>query len=176
MSLRGKKNGVVGIFKYLDDTCDAMDQINKRSDCEGYEVLAPASYHELIERAEHKYGDSQVRWFTMIGAFSGVSAGFAMPLWMDNDWPIVVGGKLAGLYSLPAYFIFGFELMVLLGAIATIIGMLVMGRLPNPRETFVDPRITDDHFAIYIPKATLESQSVEVLKKNGACDVKLVSM
>lgn len=175
MSSNNSKKGVVALFQYLDDTCDALDEINKRQDCKGYEVLAPASYHELVERAEHKYGFSQVRWFTMVGAFSGVSAGFGMPLWMDYKWPIVVGGKFAGLYSLPAYFIFGFELMVLFGAIATILGMLVMGRLPNPREKFLDPRITDDHFAIYLPGATLDSDSVAVLKKNGACDVKLVS-
>ncbi len=176
MSSDGKKNGVIGLFKYLDDTCDAMDQINLRKDCKGYEVLAPASYHELVERAETKYGVSQVRWFTLVGALTGVSSGFGMCLWMDYDWPIVVGGKLAGIYSLPAYFIFGFELMVLLGAIATILGMLVMGRLPNPRETFLDSRITDDHFAIFLPNASLESESVNVLKKNGACDVKLVSV
>ena len=36
-----------------------------------------------------------------------------MCLAMDYDWPLVVGGKTAGLYSLPAYVIFGFELMIL---------------------------------------------------------------
>ena len=91
--------------------------------------MAPASYHELIERAEHKYGDSQVRWFTMIGAFSGVSAGFAMPLWMDNDFSLLCWWEsLQDSIRCLLILFFGFELMVLLGAIATIIGMLVMGR------------------------------------------------
>ena len=176
MSSSHKKKGVVGLFKYLDDTCDAIDQIKKRKDCAGYEVLSPVSYHELIERAEETYGPSQVRWFTCVGALTGVSSGFGMCLWMDYDWPIVVGGKLPGVYSLPAYFIFGFELMILFGAIATILGMIIMGRLPNPREKILDDRITDDHFAIYLPGATMESKSVDLLKENGACDIKLVSI
>lgn len=174
MSSEANKNGVVGIFKYLDDTCEALEQIKKRSDCADHEVFCPVSYHELIEHAEEKHGPSQVRWFTLVGALSGVTTGFGMCLWMDYDWPITVGGKLAGVYSLPAYVIFGFELMILFGAIATIIGMLVMGRLPNPRSKVFDPRTSDDHFAVFLPNIDIKSDSASVLKNCGACEVKVV--
>ena len=125
--------GILAIFQYLDDFCTAVESIEKKSSFEGHEIVSHTSYHELMDIAEKQYGPSEVRWFTLVGALSGVSIGFGMPLLMDYDWPIVTGGKTAGIYSLPAYFIFGFELMILLGAIATILGMLVMGRLPNPR-------------------------------------------
>lgn len=174
MSSDSEKKGVLAVFKYLDDTCDAIKQIKSRSDCKDHEVFAPVSYHELIEFAEERYGPSQVRWFTLTGALTGVTSGFGMCLWTDYDWPIIVGGKLPGLYSLPAYFIFGFELMILFGAIATILGMLVMGRLPNPKAKVYDTRTTDDHFAIFLPNLDPEGKSAQILKKCGACEVKVV--
>ena len=168
------KKGVLAIFEYLDDTCDAIKKIRNRSDCKAHEVYAPASYHELVELAEDRYGPSQVRWFTLVGALTGVTSGFGMCLLADYDWPIIVGGKLPGVYSLPAYVIFGFELMILFGAIATILGMLVMGRLPNPKSRIYDERTSDNHFAIFIPDVTENSESVKILKSCGACEVRVV--
>ena len=169
-----ERKGVLAVFKYLDDTCDAIKQIKSRKDCKDHEVYAPVSYHELIEFAEERYGPSQVRWFTLVGALTGVTSGFGMCLLADYDWPIIVGGKQAGIYSLPAYVIFGFELMILFGAIATILGMLVMGRLPNPKAKVFDNKLSDDHFAIFLPDQKIESDSVQILKDCGACEVKVV--
>lgn len=166
-----KAGGIVAIFQYLDDVCTVIDKIKDRDDFENHEVLSHTSYHELMHKAEEQYGPSQVRWFTLAGALTGVTTGFGMPLWMDYDWPIVVGGKTAGLYSLPAYFIFGFELMILLGAIATILGMIVLGRLPNPKGRVFDPRITDDRFAVFVPGADLDGQQAELLTKFGAEEI-----
>lgn len=166
-----KHHGIVAIYQYLDDVCKVMEEIKNKDEFTGHELVSHTSYHELIHIAEEKYGKSQVRWFTLTGALTGVATGFAMPLWMDYDWPIVVGGKTAGIYSLPAYFIFGFELMVLFGAIATIAGMFVMGRFPNPKATILDPRLTDDRFAIYVPGATLQGTQAKLLKDFGAEDI-----
>ena len=162
-------DGVVAIFTYLDDVCDFMEKVKSREDFIGHEVLSPTSYHEL----EHAsgYGASAVRWFTLTGALSGIATGFGMPLLMDYDWPIVVGGKTAGIHSVTAYVIFGFELMVLFGALATILGMLVMGRLPNPKAKVFDPRITDDKFAVFVPGASVEGQQSQFLKECGAEEV-----
>ncbi len=173
MFKRKKKvtSGIVAIYKYLDDVCQAMDRIDERQDCLGHEVYSPTSYHELIERIEKKIGYSEVRWFTLVGALTGIATGFGMPLLMDYDWPIVVGGKTAGIYSLPAYVIFGFELMVLFGALATIFGMLFMGRIPNPKAKIFDKRTTDDHFAIFIPDSGLDGEPAKILKECGALEV-----
>ena len=63
---------------------------------------------------------------------------------------------------------------ILLGAIATIIGMLVMGRIPNPKAKVFDNKLSDDHFAIFLPDQKMESDSVQILKDCGACEVKVV--
>jgi len=65
--------------------------------------------------------------------------------------------------------------MVLLGAIATIAGMLVMGRLPNPRDTVFDVRTTDDKFAIFVPGADQGGAQAEFLKSCGAEEVNVTT-
>ena len=171
MGKKNKTSGLVGVFEYLDDVCSVMDKLDGRKDCEDYEVYSPVSYHELMDRAEKKLGKSQVWWFSLCGALFGVVSGFGMCLAMDYDWPLVVGGKTAGLYSLPAYVIFGFELMILFGALATIKGMLIMGRLPNPRAKIFDLRLTDDHFAVFVPGAVRHGEQEKLMKNNGAKDI-----
>lgn len=166
-----KEKGLVGVFRYLDDVCQTMDKIKDRGDFKDHELISPTSYHELIHIAEEKYGSSQVKWFTLAGGLTGVLTGFGMPLWMDYDWPIVVGGKTAGIYSVPAYFVFGFELMILFGALATIMGMFVMGRFPNPKATIIDERTTDDRFVIFVPGASSDGDQAKLLKEFGAEEV-----
>lgn len=161
--------GIIAIYRYLDEVCDAMEKIKSRGDFENHEVFSPTSYHELEHAAD--YGPSAVRWFTLTGALTGIATGFLMPLGMDYDWQLVVGGKLGGILSLPAYLIFGFELMVLFGAIATIAGMLIMGRLPEIKKRILDPRTTDDRFAIFVPGATVDGPQAEFLKACGAEEV-----
>ena len=61
--------------------------------------------------------------------------------------------------------------MVLFGAIATILGMLVMGRMPNPHVHIRDKRTTDDKFAIFVPNKSLESEQAKLLEGWGAQEV-----
>ena len=167
-----RPGGVLAIYKYLDDTCDAITKVRDRGDCQGYDVYTPTSYHEI----EHAcgFGSSPVKWFTLAGAMTGTVSGFALALLMDYDWSIVVGGKTAGIYSIPAYVVLGFELTILFGGIMTILGMLVMGKLPNPTQRILDTRFTDDRFGIFVPNATLDGEPAQVLKGCGAEEVRLV--
>ncbi|MBP6217054.1 MAG: DUF3341 domain-containing protein [Oligoflexales bacterium] len=166
-----KKPGLLAIFKYLDDVKAAAEAIEQKKEFQGHEIISHTSYHELMDHAEKIYGPSQVRWFTLVGALTGLFSGFALPLGLDYDWPLVVGGKSPGIYSLPAYFVFGFELMILFGAIATILGMLVMGRLPDPNARVLDPRLTQDRFAIFVPGVGVDSSQAKILKNLGAEEV-----
>ncbi len=162
--------GVIGIFKYLDTFCEAIERVRDRSDFNDFEAISPTSYHEIEH--SHGLGASPVRFFTLIGALTGMCAGFALALYTDYDWPIVVGGKTPGIYSLPAYVVIGFECTILFGAIATILGMLVMGRIPNPKRRVLDNRLTDDRFAIFIPGANMSGPQAQLLKELGAEEVR----
>ena len=162
--------GVLAIYSHLDTVCEAIEKVKGRNDFREHEVFTPTSYHEI----EHAcgFGPSPVRWFTLFGAMTGTVTGFAMPLLMDWDWPVVVGGKMPGIYSLPAYVVIGFEFTILFGAIATVLGVLTMCRMPNPKIKVLDRRLTDDKFGIFVPNVGLDSAQAKFLQELGATEVK----
>jgi Protein of unknown function (DUF3341) len=166
-----QSRGILAIFKHLDSVCHAVEKVKGRHDFKDHEVYSPTSYHEI----EHAcaYPPSPVRWFTFVGAMLGTVTGFSIPLLCDWDWPIVVGGKTPGIYSLPAYVVIGFEFTILFGAIATVLGILVMCRIPNPKVTILDKRLTDDMFGIWVPGAVADGPQAKLLSEFGAIEIKV---
>lgn len=165
-------SGILAVFSYLDDLTNAMEKIHDRGDFDNHDVYSPTSYHE-IEHAGN-FGSSAVKWFTLAGCLTGTTVGFALPLFTDYDWGLVVGGKTPGFASLPAYVVIGFELTILLGAIMTIIGMLVMCKIPNPGQRILDTRLTDDKFGVFVPNVGADSEQAKFLKSCGAEEINLV--
>ena len=170
--MKKRPGGILAVFQYLDHLTDAMKKANVRGDFDGHEVFSPTSYHEIEEAGD--FGSSPVKGFTFVGAMTGTILGFGLCLYMDYDWGLVVGGKTPGVPSLPAYVVIGFELTILLGGIATIIGMLVMCKLPNPTQRILDERFTDDRFGIFVPNATLDGEQAKILKACGADEIRLI--
>ena len=159
-----RPGGILAVFQYLDHLTDAIEKIKGRSDFAGHEIFSPTSYHEIEHACDFK--PSAVRWFTLTGAMLGTICGFLLCLATDWDWPITVGGKQGGIYSLPAYVVIGFELTILLGGIATIIGMLITCRIPNPTQRILDTRFTDDRFGIFVPNTGLTGEQARLLKES----------
>jgi hypothetical protein len=64
--------------------------------------------------------------------------------------------------------------MVLFAGFATVIGMVVLGRLPRLRpSTSYDPRFTNDRFGVAVHCAPERAASVhELLRGSGAEEVK----
>lgn len=170
--MKKRPGGVLAVFQYLDHVVDAIEGIHDRKDFDGHEVFSPTSYHEIEEAS--RFGMSGVRWFSLIGGLTGTITGFALCLYMDTDWPIVVGGKTPGLHSLPVFAIFMFELTILFGGLATIFGMLIMGKIPNPTQRILDTRFTDDRFGIFVPNAALDGPQAQFLKDCGADELKVI--
>lgn len=161
---RPQRHGVFALFTYLDDTIAMIERLRTKSDTQ-FDVFTPTYYHELEEALA--YRPSGVRWFTLTGAVLGVTLGFALCLATDYDWPLVVGGKTAGIYSLPAYVVIGFEMTILLGAIFTILGMLVLGKLPNPKGQIYSKKTTDDRFGIFVYDVSAESELATELRNKA---------
>jgi molybdopterin-containing oxidoreductase family membrane subunit len=85
----------------------------------------------------------------------------------------VVGGKPVG--SVLPYVVIAFELTILFGALATILGLIVhawFGTKPAP----YDPRFSDDHIGVFVPcSSERRSQVEQALKASGAVDVRVES-
>ena len=159
------RKGIYVLYEYLDDAIAVIERLRSDRDKPSFDVFTPTYYHELEEALGYK--PSGVRWFTLTGALLGVTLGFALCLLTDYDWPLVVGGKTAGVYSLPAYVVIGFEMTILLGAIGTILGMLWLGKVPNPKGQIYSTKTTDDRFGIYVYDVAEDSEVARLLKEKG---------
>lgn len=161
--------GILAVYTYLDHFCQAIEHLRSTQEVESYETYTPTSYHEV----EHSsgFGYSPVRWFTLVCGLTGTITGFALCMLIDLDWPLVTGGKTPGIYSLPAFIVIGFEMTILFGGIGTIVGMLVMCKIPNPKTTILDNRLTDDRFGIFVPNVGPNSSQAKLLKELGAQEI-----
>ena len=137
--------GILASYEYLDSTVDAIEALRKA----GFQVKAYAPYPE--HHIEHAlgYDQSPVRVFTLVGGLTGTATGLAFTTWTSMDWPLVVGGK--PIVSVPAFVIIMFELTVLFGALATVIGLFINSRLPNVKPAVIyDPEFSSGRYGVYV--------------------------
>jgi molybdopterin-containing oxidoreductase family membrane subunit len=93
-------------------------------------------------------------------------------MWSSLVWGLTVGGKDP--VSIPPYVVIAFEMTILFGGIATLIGMVTLGRLPRftPSPTF-DPRFTNDRFGVAVHCSPERAPSVrDILRTAGAEEVR----
>jgi len=167
---------ILGVFAHVDTTVRALEELRAR----GYHdltVYTPIPVHEIEEVLERGRPVSRVRLFTLIGGLTGIASAFLLTIWSSLVWGLVTGGKYMQLgsggisgSSLPPFFIIAFEMMVLFGGLATVIGMVVLAGLPRfrPSSTF-DPRFTNDRFGVAVHCAPERGGSVrDLLRAAGA--------
>ncbi|HXH83938.1 MAG TPA: DUF3341 domain-containing protein [Candidatus Tectomicrobia bacterium] len=172
---------VVGVFAHVDTTVRALEELKAK----GYHdltVYTPVPVHEIEDVVERGRPVSRVRLFTLLGGLTGAASGFFLTIWTSLQWGLVTGGKYlqfgrdGGIVgaSLPPFFVIAFELMILFGGIATVIGLVTLGRLPRFRPSAAfDPRFTCDRFGVAVHCAPERSASVrEILRSAGAEEVR----
>lgn len=156
--------GVLGRFAELDAAVEAIDRLREKG-MKDIVVFTPVPRHEL-EHALHA-PQSPVRLFTLVGGLTGAAAGFALTVWTSLDWPLVTGGK--PIISIPPFVIIGFEMTILFGALATVLGFMVNAWLPRARARVVyDTSFSVDHFGVYVvPGEDRLRDAAEIFR---ACD------
>jgi hypothetical protein len=158
---------VLGVFAHVDTTVRALEQLRAK----GYHdltVYTPVPVHEIEDVLERDRPVSRVRLFTLLGGLTGAVSGFLLTIWSAMKWELTTGGK--PVVSIPPFVVIAFELTILFGGLATLIGMVVLGRLPRftPSATF-DPRFTNDRFGVAVHCAPERGGSVrEILRGAGA--------
>ncbi|HEX6807713.1 MAG TPA: DUF3341 domain-containing protein [Gemmatimonadaceae bacterium] len=161
--------GIVGVFRELDSTVDAIEAVKKLR-AGDIRVYSPAPRHEL----EHilNAGPSIVRRYTLIGGLLGATFGYWIPIWISDYWPLVVGGKVVP--SWVPYTIISFELMVLIGSLATVLGLFIVSRIPRITMTVgYDERFSDANFGVWVEcPPDRQSDVSDTLKKHGAVEVR----
>src|SRR5712671_6816082 len=159
--------GVLGVFAQLDTTVAAITQLRAAGHTD-FTVYSPIPRHEIEDALGQPV--SPVRIFTLIGGISGCAVGAWLTLWMSNDWPLLVGGKPIG--AIPPYVVIMFEMTILFGALATILGILFNAVFAARRLGTVayDPRFTNDKFGIFVPAETARAGPVESLLRGAGAE------
>jgi molybdopterin-containing oxidoreductase family membrane subunit len=162
---------LLGVFHRPDEVASVVGRLRGR----GYgdlETYSPAPFAEVDDAVIDK--PSRVRLFTLIGGLVGVVSGYAMTIWMANDWPIMVGGKPFS--SIPPYTIIGFELTILFGGLMTALGLFVVGGLPSVRlDPLYDARFSAEDFGVAVRCRDRDVSEIDaLLRSHGAREVTLV--
>ena len=161
--------GVVGAFHELDAAVQAIEELKKKRLGE-VTVYTPTPRHEIEHLIEA--GPSKVRLFTLFGGLAGATCGYWIAIWVSDYWPLVVGGK--PIASWVPYTIFGFEVMVLFGALSTVVGLFINSRIPRLTMTVgYDPRFSGGDFGIWVDCSPANCPVVEsVMRESGAVEVR----
>jgi ActD protein len=167
----GGTETVVGVFAHVDTTVRALEELRAK----GYHdltVYTPVPVHEIEDVLERDRPVSRVRLFTLVGALTGTISGFLLTIWSSKVWGLVTGGKPVA--SIPPFVVIAFELTILFGGLATLIGLVALGRLPRlRRSSSFDPRFTNDRFGVAVHCAAERGPSVrDILRHAGAEEVK----
>jgi hypothetical protein len=161
--------GVLGAFRDLDGAVSAIEAL-KESGLGEVRVFTPTPRHELEHAIDP--GPSPVRRFTLIGGLAGATFGFWIAIWASDYWPLVVGGK--PIASWVPYTIFGFEMMVLIGGLSTVVGLLITARVP--RLTMMvgyDPRFSHGDYGVWVECPPEKASAAEgLLREHGAVEVR----
>jgi hypothetical protein len=162
-------SGVVGAFRELDAAVDAIEALKEKK-IGDIAVYSPTPRHELEHAIDAP--QSPVRRFTLFGGLFGATCGYWIAVWASDYWPLVVGGKPVA--SWVPYTIFGFEVMVLFGALSTVAGLFINSRVPRLTMTVgYDPRFSSGDYGVWVacpPDKYSEAKSV--LNEAGAVEVR----
>jgi hypothetical protein len=162
-------HGVIAHFRELDSLVEAIEELKEKRTGD-ITVYTPTPRHE-IEHAIHP-PPSPVRKFTLIGGLCGLTFGYWIAIWASDYWPLVVGGK--PIASWVPYTIFGFEVMVLIGALSTVAGLFITSRMP--RLTMMvgyDPRFSHGDYGVWVECPPEKARSAEeLLREHGAVEVR----
>jgi hypothetical protein len=124
--------------------------------------------------------NSRVGWFTFFGGATGFTLGMLMIWWTNKvDYPVPIGGKplFSPIYAFPV----SYELTILLGAFATLFGMLFLNRLPRHYHPLLKHArfraVTHDKFYVVIESSDprfSDSETRKLLEQAGGRSIEVV--
>lgn len=159
--------GVLASFVQVDAATEAISGLKARG-FKDLTVYTASPNHEIEDALKEPV--SWVRLFTLIGGLTGVTAGFAMTIWMSRDWPLLVGGK--PIAAIPPYVVIAFELTILYGALSTVAGMLILSVAKSLKGRPYHPKFSDDRIGLFVPCAPEQTAAVrELLAQAGSEEV-----
>jgi hypothetical protein len=142
----------------------------KRAGFAAPEVMSPIP----LAAAEEVLGKktSVIKRFTLFGAILGGIAGFSLAAGTAVLYLHPTGGR--PIIPLPPFLVIAYEMTILFGILATVIGFLISARLPVIRERPYAPEAAVDRFAVAVVCNDDErlNRAATILREAGAEEVR----
>lgn len=158
----------LGVFNEVDTAVRAIEEL-RAAGMTDLETYSPLPQHEL-EHALHR-PQSPVRLFTLVGGLTGAATGFALAIWSSLEWPLITGAK--PIIALPPFVIIAFELTILFGAMATVLGLFINARLgPRSKDLAYHPSFSAGQFGVLVDAPSGQGADARrILEGEGAVEV-----
>jgi hypothetical protein len=162
---------ILGLFQQPEPAADAMDGLKEAGfELGTFDVLTGTPYPEGAF-GEHVPQHRLFR-FPAFGAIIGFTLSVFLTSVTQLAYPMVTGGK--PILSVFAMLIIMYEMTMLAGVIATVIGIIFESRLPNMKPGIYDTRITEGWIGVVITfdDDSKVADAESVLNKAGALEIK----
>lgn len=159
---------VMGMFRYQEDSLDAAKKL-KSSGFANPQMMSPVPVHDAYEVLE--YGVSSVRRFSLMGAIVGAISGFSLAVACALVFILPTGGR--AIIAVPPFLIITYEMTILFGVLATLLGFHFVSGLPAWRDAPYRPEVIVDRFSVVVDyeEESQRADAERLLREAGAEDV-----
>jgi hypothetical protein len=134
-------------------------------------VHSPFPSHKLGEALKAK--KSPVGWFTLAGGILGFFTGLGLAVYTAVQWNLIVWGKPVVAWI--PFIIVGFEFTILFAVFGNVMGLIVLGDLPEFRTLKdYDPRFSGGHFGVLISCEEKDQDRVVAFFKEHGGEAKIL--
>ncbi len=136
-------------------------------------VISPIPLHGAEEVLGKK--TSVIKRFTFFGAIFGALFGFGLAAGTAVLYVHPTGGR--PIIPIPPYLIITYEMTILCGILATVLGFLISARFPAIKDRVYAPEAAVDKFAVSVLCTDAEgfSRAESILRSAGAEEVREVT-
>jgi len=163
---------VLGLFEQEDKAADAMDGLKSGGFPLGsFDVMTGTPYPEGTF-GEHVPQHRLFR-FPLFGALVGFCLALLLTAGTQIAYPLVTGAK--PILSVFAMLVIMYEMTMLGGVLAAVMGIIFESRLPKFSLGAYDTRITEGYIGVVVNTAD-DQKAESVLRGAGAIDIKKVAV
>ena len=162
---------ILGLFQQPEPAADAMDGLKEAGfELGTFDVLTGTPYPEGAF-GEHVPQHRLFR-YPAFGAIIGFTRSVFLTSVTQLAYPMVTGGK--PILSIFAMLIIMYEMTMLAGVIATVVGIVIESRLPNMKPGIYDTRITEGWIGVVdsFDDDSKVTDAERVLNGAGAVEIK----
>ena len=162
-------SNALGIFGDPESALVAAGQL-KGAGFDGLEILSPIPIHGIDEVLGPK--KSVIKRFTFFGGIFGALAGFTLAAGTAVLYLHPAGGR--PIITIPPFLIITYEMTILCGILATVLGFLISARFPAIRERVYAPEAAIDKFVVVVSCDADESvnRAGAILRAAGAEEIR----